>query len=75
MRNFLYKEMLIGMDNKIMDSLAKLFKLLSDPNRIRILFAIGKDKKSVSEIITGHPGIMRTGIIAQAENWNHPWIY
>jgi DNA-binding transcriptional ArsR family regulator len=40
------------MDEKILGSLAKLFKLLSDPNRIRVLFAIGKDNKSVSEIMT-----------------------
>jgi DNA-binding transcriptional ArsR family regulator len=52
MSKFSYKRMLMGPDNKIIDWLAKLFKLLSDPNRIRILFAIGKDKKSVSEIIT-----------------------
>jgi DNA-binding transcriptional ArsR family regulator len=39
-------------DEKILDSLARLFKLLSDPNRIRILFAIGKVKKSVSEIMS-----------------------
>ena len=39
------------MDEKILDSLARLFKLLSDPNRIRILFVIGKEKISVSEII------------------------
>jgi DNA-binding transcriptional ArsR family regulator len=52
MSKFSYKGVLMGPDNKIMDWLAKLFKLLSDPNRIRILFAIGKDKKSVSEIIT-----------------------
>ena len=39
-------------DEKILDSLARLFKLLSDPNRIRILFAIGKEKKSVSEIMS-----------------------
>lgn len=39
------------MDEKILDSLARLFKLLSDANRLRILFAIGKGKKSVSEII------------------------
>ena len=38
-------------DEKILESLAKLFKLLSDPNRMRILFAIGKEKKSVSEIM------------------------
>ena len=39
------------LDEKIPDSLARLFKLLSDPNRMRILFAIGKEKKSVSEIM------------------------
>ena len=39
-------------DKKIPDSLARLFKLFSDPNRIRILFAIGKAKKSVSEIMS-----------------------
>jgi DNA-binding transcriptional ArsR family regulator len=39
-------------DAKILDSLARLFKLLSDPNRMRILFAIGKEKRSVSEIMS-----------------------
>jgi len=39
------------LDEKIPDSLARLFKLLSDPNRLRILFAIGKEKKFVSEIM------------------------
>ncbi len=38
-------------DEKILESLARLFKLLSDPNRVRILLAIGKEKKSVSEIM------------------------
>ncbi len=38
-------------DDKILESLARLFKLLSDTNRIRILFAIGKEHKSVTEII------------------------
>ena len=37
--------------DKILNSLSRLFKLLSDTNRIRILFAIGKEKKSVSEIM------------------------
>jgi DNA-binding transcriptional ArsR family regulator len=40
-----------GDDDKILDSLARLFKLLSDVNRIRILFAIAKEKRSVSEIM------------------------
>lgn len=39
-------------DDKILKFLARLFKLLSDSNRIRILFAIGKGKKSVSEIMS-----------------------
>jgi DNA-binding transcriptional ArsR family regulator len=47
-----YKWLLMIQDEKIPDSLARLFKLLSDPNRIRILFAIGKAKKSVSEIMS-----------------------
>ena len=40
------------MDKKILDSLSRLFGLLRDPNRLKILFAIGKDKKSVSEIMS-----------------------
>jgi DNA-binding transcriptional ArsR family regulator len=40
------------LDEKILDSLSRLFKLLSDANRMRIIFAIGKDKKSVSEIMS-----------------------
>ncbi len=40
------------MDEKILDSLARLFRLLSDANRLRILFVIGKEKKSVSEIMS-----------------------
>ncbi len=47
-----YKWWLMIKDAKIPDSLARLFKLLSDPNRIRILFAIGKERKSVSEIMS-----------------------
>lgn len=39
-------------DDRGLGSLAKLFKLLSDTNRIKVLFAIGKDHKSVSEIMT-----------------------
>lgn len=33
------------------DDLAKLFKILGDANRLRILFAIGRGERSVSEII------------------------
>jgi DNA-binding transcriptional ArsR family regulator len=40
------------LDDKVLGSLARLFKILSDTNRIRVLFAIGKDHKSVSEIMT-----------------------
>jgi len=39
-------------DEKILDSLARLFKLLSDANRLRIIFAIGKEQKSVTEIMS-----------------------
>ena len=39
------------MDEKVLDSLSRLFKLLNDPNRLKILFAIGKETKSVSEIM------------------------
>ena len=42
----------MNLDEKILDSLARLFKLLSDSNRMRILFVIGKEKKSVSEIMS-----------------------
>lgn len=31
--------------------LSKLFKLLNDPNRLKIIFAVGKDSKTVSEIM------------------------
>ncbi len=39
------------MGEKVFDSLSRLFRLLSDPNRLKILFAIGKDMRSVSEIM------------------------
>jgi DNA-binding transcriptional ArsR family regulator len=51
MSMYSYKWLLMIQDEKILESLARLFKLLSDVNRMRILFAIGKEKKSVSEII------------------------
>lgn len=41
----------MAIDEKAVELLSRLFGLLSDPNRLRILFAIGKGKKSVSEII------------------------
>jgi len=40
------------MEEKILESLARLFGLLRDPNRLKIIFVIGKDKKSVSEIMS-----------------------
>jgi DNA-binding transcriptional ArsR family regulator len=39
-------------DEKILESLTRLFKLLSDTNRLRILLVIGKERKSVSEIMS-----------------------
>ena len=39
------------MDEKILQSLSRLFRLLNDTNRLRILFAIGKETRSVSEIM------------------------
>jgi DNA-binding transcriptional ArsR family regulator len=38
-------------DNTTIELLSRLFKLLNDPNRLRIISAIGKDNKSVSEIM------------------------
>jgi DNA-binding transcriptional ArsR family regulator len=44
-------------DDKSIELLSRLFKLVNDPNRLRIIFAIGKEKKPVSEIMeeTGLP--------------------
>ena len=39
------------MDEKVVETLSRLFGLLRDPNRLKILFAIGKQQKHVSEII------------------------
>jgi DNA-binding transcriptional ArsR family regulator len=38
-------------DDKTIELLSRLFKLLNDPNRLKIIFAIGKDSKPVSEIM------------------------
>jgi len=38
-------------DEKMIESLSRMFGLLGDPNRLKILFAIGKEAKSVSEIM------------------------
>lgn len=39
------------MDEKAIEILSRLFKLINDPNRLRIIFAIGKERITVSEII------------------------
>jgi len=39
------------MDEMVLLSLSRLFRLLNDINRLRILFAIGKENKSVSQIM------------------------
>ena len=38
-------------DDPTIEILSKLFKLLNDPNRLKIVFAIGKESKAVSEIM------------------------
>ena len=38
-------------DDKVLQSLSRLFRLLNDTNRLTILFAIGKETRSVSEIM------------------------
>ncbi len=38
-------------DTKEIEILSRLFKLLNDKNRLKIVWTIGKDKKSVSEIV------------------------
>lgn len=38
-------------DDKTIEVLSRLFKLLNDPNRLKIIFAIGKNSKPVSEIM------------------------
>ena len=38
-------------DDKTIEILSRLFKLLNDPNRLKIIFAIGKGSKPVSEIM------------------------
>ena len=41
----------MNVDEKLLESLSRFFGLLRDANRLKILFAIGKDRKSVSEIM------------------------
>ena len=38
-------------DDQTIELLSRLFKLLNDPNRLKIIFAIGKDSKPVSDIM------------------------
>ena len=40
------------MEERAIESLSRLFGLLSDLNRLKILMAIGKEKKPVSEIMS-----------------------
>lgn len=64
--------------------LAKIFKVLGDPNRLGIIMSIGKDSRSVTEIIntTGlsqtlvsfHLRTMRNAQIVRTER-NGPFIY
>lgn len=37
--------------NNVVEPVSRLFKLLNDPNRLRIILAIGKGSKTVSEIM------------------------
>jgi ArsR family transcriptional regulator len=39
------------MDDPTIELLSRLFKLLNDPNRLKVIFALGKESKPVSEII------------------------
>ncbi|HOJ72102.1 MAG TPA: metalloregulator ArsR/SmtB family transcription factor [Syntrophorhabdaceae bacterium] len=39
------------LDDTSIEILSRLFKLLNDPNRLRIIFAIDKERRSVSEIM------------------------
>lgn len=38
-------------DDTVIEMLSRLFKLLNDKNRLKIINVIGKDKKSVSDIV------------------------
>jgi len=38
-------------NEKAVKILSRLFKLINDPNRLKIIFTIGKGKKTVSEIV------------------------
>ncbi len=66
------------------EKIANILKVLGDPNRLSIVMAIGKDSRSVTEIIndTGlsqtlvsfHLKVLRNAVIAKTER-NGPFIY
>ncbi len=66
------------------EKLAKVLKILGDPNRLNIVMSIGKDSRSVTEIInvTGlsqtlvsfHLKALRTATIVKTER-NGPFIF
>jgi len=66
------------------EKLAKIIKVLGDPNRLNIVLSIGRDSRSVTEIIdsTGlsqtlvsfHLKALRTSAIVMTER-NGPFIY
>jgi hypothetical protein len=41
----------MSMNENLLEPLSRLFGLLRDTNRLKILFAIGKERESVSEIM------------------------
>ena len=66
------------------EKLAKIFKVLGDPNRLNIVLSIGRDSRSVTEIIDStelsqtlvsfHLKALRTASIVRTER-NGPFIY
>ncbi len=66
------------------EKLAKIFKVLGDPNRLNIVLSIGKDSRSVTEIINAtelsqtlvsfHLKVLRTASVVKTER-NGPFIY
>ncbi len=66
------------------EKLAKIFKVLGDPNRLNIVLSIGRNSRSVTEIInaTGlsqtlvsfHLKALRTASVVKTER-NGPFIY
>lgn len=66
------------------EKLAKIFKVLGDPNRLNIVLSIGRDSRSVTEIIDAtelsqtlvsfHLKALRDAAIVRTER-NGPFIY